>query len=212
MSTTNSSSQVRSLVEQALKHLADCIASDVLFRYLSAREATQTYPHVFQKYDLFFGVVIGAVFESLVLSLHKLLEDGGKHATAPPVNIRRILRLAEQDGFLDKAMYRSLKARIDAVVPIWKKVDHLRNNLVAHSRENLSVEAELSEAGLTSSQWRKLIQTYAIILNKLAFSLEIAMLDVRAREKNFAQNVTMLLDALDEIEQGRNYMKRGISD
>jgi hypothetical protein len=68
---------------------------------------------------------------------------------------------------------------------------------VAHGKAGLSVEDELQQSGLKSSDWKKLYGVYAEVLNAIAQRLKISGIDVEARRKNFAANAARFFERLN---------------
>src|SRR5208283_4746519 len=128
-------------VEEALRHTSDCISSSELVIWFGATR--ECYPKAWSSFRPTLSIVSASLFEGMILSLYKPLEQKAGNSEAEPVNLWKILGLAGQLQVLDAVTHRALKQKLHSVGSIWSKVEKLRHNLVAHGKVGLSIEDEL---------------------------------------------------------------------
>ena len=194
-----SESDLRNRVIDAMRHTDDSLAYFEMFRYFAAPTTRKIYRSLFERYAPFFvGITTSSVF-AMILSLYKRLEEGLSTPGEEPVDLRRILALAGRHGIVDREIQRQMKYKLRSVSDIWKRVARFRHRLVAHGLAGLSVQDEISSAGLDSAQCRRLACAYAEILNRIAGEVGLAKIDITSRRAVMASSIEDLLETLDKV-------------
>ncbi len=203
MSAYESEQDLRTRVQEAIKYTAECASCSEMLIWFAAKSSRDRYSRSWTEFGLTLNVLAECLFEGLILALYKPLEPESDDAENERVNLWRILNLAGRLGILNGSAHNKLKQKLRAVEPIWSKVKTLRHNLVAHGKVGLSVEEEMRRAGLTSSQWKRLLAAYAEILNAVAEKIGVQRIEVETFRQEYASNVEHFFETLDKVSKNK---------
>ena len=151
----------------------DAITTFALFCFLTSPKQKTKYAEALAKHNQVFSLISPAAFSMLILSLHKPLEDARN-----PVSIRSCISMALQLSRISRDTARSLKGRVKKVVPIWEKVDVLRNSLIAHRDCGISVSKVFENANISPKDLKELALAYWEVLNALRAANKKSAFDV----------------------------------
>jgi hypothetical protein len=140
----------------------DAITTFGLFYFLTSPQQKTKYVEVLAKHKQVFSLMPPAAFSTLILSLHKLLENARS-----PVSIYRCISMASQSSLISRDKAKSLKKRVQSVVPIWEKVHEVRNLLVAHRDCGIPISKVFRTSSVSPKDLRQLALAYWEVLNAL---------------------------------------------
>lgn len=146
-----------------------------LFREVSAAEMHYEIYHVFtneidrpafvdtmNRFIEFFAPAISAHFSTMVTSLGIIYDKDPKS-----IHINKLLKLMEKAS-IDKKTLQKLRLRIHGNEPLVKKAFVLRNNVIAHLSEVLTIQEIFKKAAITRYDFRDLINDTKDILREIA--------------------------------------------
>jgi hypothetical protein len=108
-----SKEQFELYLTKAVSISVDAISTFELFYCLINQRQKKTYRKVFEKHAKVFSFIKFALFNMLVLSLHKPLEDSKE-----PVSLYRCVSIARQLMLINQDQQKSLKRRINAMTEL----------------------------------------------------------------------------------------------
>jgi hypothetical protein len=160
--TPITSAQFEHYLGEAEALALDAITNFGLFYFLTIPRQRTQYAQILAKHKQVLSLIPPAAFSTLILSLHKLLENARS-----PVSIYRCISMACQLSLINRDKAKSLKKRVQHVVPIWKKVGEVRNLLIAHRDCGIPISEVFKTTSVSPKELRLLALTYWEVLNAL---------------------------------------------
>lgn len=129
-----------------------------IWSVLTSPDTQPKYEKTIDRYRSFFSTTRDANFVAALITLYRLYET---HASTK--NVSYLLKLL-RDCF-DESKLTEIEALNAEAIPIFKKVNILRNNVFAHRSISLSVEDAYLKAGITPREISRLIEITQKLLN-----------------------------------------------
>jgi len=151
--------KINSYIEKLSSSITRAELNYDIWRVYKTKQYRKLLLQASHNYPNFFPVSVHAHFVAMVIALYRLLENRND-----TVNFNQLIIVVKHNTHFTKRDIANIQRRINSILPLWKKIEILRNNIFGHETNQFTINP-WTVAKITPNNVKKIIEKYKNLLN-----------------------------------------------